>query len=175
MRIIIGRYFRVGVCLFCLTSVEVFAETSLAVLDFELKDLTLAPRIPAEIERTASIKPMLEAMLRKAGYEIVAIDPMRQKSADSGVGYLFDHQEVAAKLGRQSGADYVLVGRLHKPSFLFAYVMAHLIRASDAELIGNYILEAKGPNQKITAKTVESLAIKIDKTLDKRHSANVEE
>jgi len=43
-----------------LFSVGVFAETSIAILDFELKDLTLAPRIPAEIERTAGIKSMLE-------------------------------------------------------------------------------------------------------------------
>jgi hypothetical protein len=86
------------------------------------------------------------------------------------VGYLFDHHDVAAKLGQQFGADYVLVGRLHKPSFLFSYLMGHLIRVSDARLIGNYISEAKGPNIKLTIKTVESLAVKIDRTLDNRYT-----
>ena len=97
--------------------------------------------------------------------------PESQKSADGGIGYLFDHYyDVAAKLGKQFGADYVLVGRLHKPSFLFAYLMGHLVRVSDGKLIGNYISEAKGPNKKLTIKTVESLAVKIDKTLDNRYS-----
>ena len=154
----------------CLMSIDVIAETRIAILDFELKDLTMAPRIPAEIKRTASIKPLLEAELKKADYVIISIDPKSQKLANSGVGYLFDHHDVAAKLGKQFGADYVLVGRLHKPSFLFAYLMGHLIRVSDARLIGNYISEAKGPNRKLTVKAVESLTVKIDKTLDNRYS-----
>ena len=151
-------------------SIGVFAETKIAILDFELKDLTMAPRIPAEINRTASIKPLLEAELEKANYVIISIDPKSQILADSGVGYLFDHNDVAANLGKQFGADYVLVGRLHKPSFLFAYLMGHLIRVSDAKLIGDYVTETKGPNQKLTVKAVESLAVKIDKTLDNLYS-----
>lgn len=148
----------------------VFAETKIAILDFELKDLTLAPRIPAEIKRTASIKPLLETELKSAGYVIINIDAISQRFANSGVGYLFDHDDVAADLARQYNADFVLVGRLHKPSFLFAYLMGHLIRVSDAKLIGNYISEAKGPNEKLTVKAVESLAVKIDKTLDNRYT-----
>ena len=154
----------------CLISFSVLPETKIAILDFELKDLTLAPRIPAEIKRTASIKPLLEAELKKAGYVIIKIAPESQKIANGGVGYLFDHHDIAAKLGKQFEADYVLVGRLHKPSFLFAYMMGHLVRVSDGKLIGNYISEAKGPNIKLTVKTVESLTVKIDKTLDNRYS-----
>jgi hypothetical protein len=146
-----------------------FAETKIAILDFELKDLTLAPRIPAELTRTASIKPLLETELKKAGYTIISIDPESQKRAESGIGYLFDHHDEAAKLGKQFNADYILVGRLHKPSFLFSYLMGHLIRVSNAKLIGNYISEAKGPNLKLTIKTVESLTVKIDRTLDNRY------
>ena len=153
-----------------LASFGIFAETKIAILDFELKDLTLAPRIPSEIKRTASIKPLLETELKTADYIIIEIDPERQKIANGGIGYLFDHHDTAAKLGKQFGADYVLVGRLHKPSFLFAYLMGHLVRVSDKKLIGNYISEAKGPNKKLTIKTVESLAVKIDKTLDNRYT-----
>jgi hypothetical protein len=151
-------------------SIGVLAETKIAILDFELKDLTMAPRIPAEIKRTASIKPLLEAELRKADYVIISIDTKSQNIADRSVGYLFDHNDVAANLGKQFGADYVLVGRLHKPSFLFAYLMGHLIRVSDAKLIGNYVSETKGQGQKLTVRAVESLAVKIDKTLDNRYS-----
>jgi hypothetical protein len=156
--------------LLCLINSCVFAETRIAILEFELKDLTLAPRIPSEIERTASIKPLLEAELKSAGYVIVNIDHKSQADSNAGVGYLFDHQDVVAKLGKQFNVDYVLVGRLHKPSFLFAYLMGHLVRVRDARLIGNYISEAKGPNKKLTIKTVESLTVKIDKTLDNRYT-----
>jgi hypothetical protein len=138
------------ILLFCM-SFSLSARTKIAILEFELKDMTLAPRTPAEIKRTASIKPLLEAELKSADYTIFDIDLESQKMADSGVGYLFDHHDVAAKLGKQFGADYVLVGRLHKPSFLFAY-------------------EAKGPNIKLTKKTVESLTVKIDKTLDNNYT-----
>ena len=151
-------------------NIGVLAETRIAILDFELKDLTMMPGIPAEIIRTASIKPLLEAELHKAGYKIISIDHKNHKMADSGVGYLFDHHDVAANLGKQFNADYILVGRLHKPSFLFAYLMGHLIRVSDAKLIGNYVSEAKGPNKKLTIKTVESLTVKIDRTLDNQYS-----
>jgi hypothetical protein len=149
-----------------LFSVGVFAETSIAILDFELKDLTLAPRIPAEIERTAGIKAMLEGELKRAGYKIIAVDLDAQREANGGFGYLFDHNDIAAELAKKAGAEYVLVGRLHKPSFLFAYIMGHLVRVSDGQLIGNYISETKGGDKKLTLKGVESLAVKIDKNLD---------
>jgi len=154
----------------CFVSTAIVAETRIAILEFELKDLTLAPRIPSEIKRTASIKPLLEAELKKADYVIINIDHESQGIANAGVGYLFDHSDVAADLGKQFNADYVLVGRLHKPSFLFAYLMGHLVRVNDGRLVGNFISEAKGPNKKLTIKTVESLAVKIDKVLDNRYT-----
>lgn len=149
---------------------QVNAETRIAILDFELNDLTLKPGIAAEINRTASIKPMLEKELKSAGYRIISIDFATQHEANSGFGYLFDHDDVAAELGKTAGADYVLVGRLHKPSFLFAYIMGHLIRVKDGHLIGNYISETKGGEEKLTLKGIESLADKIDKDLDNRYT-----
>ena len=146
------------------------AETSIAILEFELKDLTLLPRVPAEIKRTASIKPLLERELKGAGYTIIDIDRNSQMNSNKGVGYLFDHNNAAAKLGKDFNADYILVGRLHKPSFLFAYLMGHLVRVSDSKLIGNYVSEAKGASDTLTEKTVESLTLKIDQTLDNIYS-----
>ncbi|MDP2903966.1 MAG: DUF2380 domain-containing protein [Methylovulum sp.] len=146
------------------------AETRIAILDFELNDLTMKPRIPAEIDRTASIKPLLDRELKSAGYPMITINLADQQQANSGFGYLFDHNEVAAQLGKTAGADYVLVGRLHKPSFLFAYLMGHLIRVKDGQLIGNYISETKGGDNKLTLKAVESLAVKIDADLDRQYT-----
>ena len=152
--------------LLCLGCTSVTAETRIAVLDFELKDLTLAPGIPAEIERTASVKPILENELKNSGYTIVSIPQVAQLSATSGTGYLFDHHDVAAQLADKYGVDYVIVGRLHKPSFLFVYLMAHVIDVSNGKLIGNYVSEVKGGEKKLTRKGVESLAVKINDKLN---------
>jgi hypothetical protein len=115
------------------------AETTIAVLGFELNDLTGLPPTPEERARTASIQPLLEKALgQEDRYRVIAIDPHLAAQADAGFGYPFDHADAAAKLGRQQGADWVLVGRLHKPSFLFAYIMAHLVDTHTGRLAGNY-------------------------------------
>ncbi|MGR8940303.1 MAG: DUF2380 domain-containing protein [Gammaproteobacteria bacterium] len=141
------------------------AEPRIAVLDFELKDLTLVPNIPAEIARTASIKPLLEQEFKISGYEIVQIAPGEIKKAAAGPGYLFDHHDIAAALGKTADADYVVVGRLHKPSYLFVYLMAHLVDVKREKRVGDYLSEVKGGEKKLTQKGVESLAEKIKATL----------
>jgi hypothetical protein len=143
------------------------AAPRIAVLDFELKDLTPAPNIPSEIARTASIKPLLEQELAKKGFNIVRIAPDAVAKAAAGPGYLFDHHDLAGQLARTVEADYIVAGRLHKPSYLFVYLMAHLVDAKQGKLIGDYISEVKGGDRKLTAKGVESLAEKIQKTLDR--------
>lgn len=153
-----------------LLSFDSLAATRIAVLDFELKDLTLAPGVPAELQRTASIKPLLEQELTRAGYAVVTIPRPAQQAANSGVGYLFDHADAAAQLGKQFQADYILVGRLHKPSFLFAYLMGRLVKVDNGRLVGDYIAESKGPNASLTIKAVESLTGKIDHDLERRYS-----
>ena len=147
-----------------LSSTVGMAQPRIAVLDFELKDLTLKPGVPQEIERTASVKPMLEEELQKSGFEIVAIPQSAQTEATAGVGYLFDHHDIAAQLAKKYGADYVIVGRLHKPSFLFVYLMAHLVDVKQQGLVADYISEVKGGEKKLTRKGVESLVVKINDT-----------
>jgi Protein of unknown function (DUF2380) len=149
-----------------LFSANVTAQPRIAVLDFELKDLTLKPGVPEEIKRTASVKPMLEEELQKSGYEIVTIPMDAQLQATSGVGYLFDHHDIAAQLGQKFNADYVIVGRLHKPSFLFVYLMAHLVDVKQQRLVADYLSEVKGGEKKLTRKGVESLVVKVNDTLN---------
>jgi hypothetical protein len=160
----------VGGTLLSLCSVIVCAETSIAILDFELSDVTLAPGIPAEIERTASIKALLETELQRVGYKIVSVDLANQHEANGGVGYLFDHSDMAAELAKKSGADYVLVGKLHKPSFLFAYLMGHLVKTKSGNLVGSYTVETKGGDKKLTRKAVETFASKLDDDLDRLYA-----
>jgi hypothetical protein len=154
----------VFILLFYLVSTNVIAQPRIAVLDFELKDLTVLPGVPQEVARTASVKPMLEEELKKSGYEIVAIPLDAQVHATAGFGYLFDHHDVAAQLAQRYNADYVIVGRLHKPSFLFVYLMAHLVDVKQQRLIADYLSEVKGGEKKLTRKGVESLVVKVNDT-----------
>lgn len=152
------------VLLVSLFSFSATAQPRIAILDFELKDLTLKPGVPQEVERTASVKPMLEEELQKSGYEIVSIPLEAQAQATAGRGYLFDHHDIAAQLAQKYNADYVIVGRLHKPSFLFVYLMAHLIDVKRQRLIADYLSEVKGGEKKLTRKGVESLVVKVNDT-----------
>jgi hypothetical protein len=149
----------------CLVSSNLLAQPRIAVLDFELKDLTVIPGTPEEVQRTASLKPMLEEELQQAGYDIVSIPLADQIQANAGLGYLFDHHDIAAQLAQKFKADYIIVGKLHKPSFLFVYLMAHLIDVKQQRLIGDYLSEIKGSHKKLTRKGVESLSLKITHTL----------
>ncbi|WP_305907013.1 DUF2380 domain-containing protein [Methylomarinum sp. Ch1-1] len=145
------------------------AETRIAILDFELKDLTMKSATPVELERTARLKPLLEKELAGAGYTIVDIDRSAQQRANSGVGYLFDHHDAATELAERYAADYVLVGRLHKPSFLFVYLMGNLVKVSNGKLVGRFIVESKGGAKKLTGKAIETLASEVDAILDQRY------
>lgn len=156
--------------LLCLTLASLFAlagnvastaNTTVAALDFELKDLTLDPNNPEERERTASIQPMLQELLASTGHRIVTVDPAAQSAADKGTGYLFDHADVAAALGRAAGADWVIVGRVHKSSFLFVYLQAHVVNARTGEQAADLVVEVKGPQKTLTRRGVEKLTQQI--------------
>jgi hypothetical protein len=134
---------------------------AIAVLDFELNDLTLDPNNSAERKRTASIRPMLEEALVAHGFSTVAVDSAAQSAADKGAGYLFDHSDEAASLGRQVGADRVVVGRVHKASFLFVYLKAHVVNVHTAKQVADLVVEVKGPQQALTRRGVEALAQQI--------------
>jgi hypothetical protein len=142
------------------------ADTRIAVLDFELKDLTPMPRTADELERTATVAPLLrDALAARGGYTLVDIDPDDQAEADASVGYLFEHPENAAELGRHAGADWVAVGRVHKPSFLFAYLIVQLVNADARRIAGDYVVEVKGSMEQATRRGAATLAEQIDETI----------
>ncbi|MEZ5477233.1 MAG: DUF2380 domain-containing protein [Thiolinea sp.] len=134
------------------------------VLDFELNDMTLAPAQAAERERVATLKPLLEQALRAQGFGVVSIDSQAQAAADKGHGYLREHPELAAPLGKAAGADYVLIGRLHKPSFLFAYLMVRMVAVDNTQVLADTVTETKGGAAILTAKAVEAVAEKLPGT-----------
>ncbi|MGQ4810448.1 hypothetical protein NKDENANG_03916 [Candidatus Entotheonellaceae bacterium PAL068K] len=161
-----SRWLCVVVCLYVFSSYSALADTRIAVLHFELKDMTLLPQTSEELERTALMKPLLEKFIKSTNdYELVKIDSDDQLEANVGFGYLFNHPDATAELGNKFGAEWVVVGRIHKPSFLFVYFMAHLVNVKTQRLVGSYVIEVKGPQKKLTEKGVEYLARQIDKTI----------
>lgn len=136
--------------------------SAIAVLDFELYDLTLAPESAAEQERTKSIGPMLRQILKSQyGFELVTIESDAQNAADKGTGYLFEHHNVAANLGRDAASDWVVVGRVHKASFLFVYFKALVVDTKTQRPIADLVVEVKGTKKRLTEKGVEALAKQI--------------
>ena len=140
---------------------SVFANQRIAVLNFELNDLTELPNTPAERIRTASFKPLLEKNIQQLGdYQIVAISSEAQKAANAGVEYLLQHDDSSAELGATQNADWIVVGKHRKPSFLYSHLIVHLINVKTSQLVGNVMIELKGTDEKVSQKSVHSLAEK---------------
>lgn len=162
---------RLAVIAALIFNVSVLAEdrpaTQVMVLDFELKDLTIYEANQDEVDRTATIKPMLEQALAPLGkYRITVFDPATQQQADPGHGYLYDHPVLAAELGQAEDADWVLVGRVHKPSYLFLYLKMHVIDVSNSRLAAALTVEVKGLDDKFVKKGVHRLAEQINDVIN---------
>jgi len=144
------------------------AAPRIAILNFELNDITSLPNTPQEQLRTASMQPLLEQVLSQSGeYEIVHINHEAQLAANSSFGYLFRFNDLAARFGEQQGADWIVVSQHSKPSFLFSYLMAHLINVKTQTLAASYAIELKGNHEKVTHRGVNSLAKKINTLIEK--------
>lgn len=144
------------------------AAPRIAILNFELNDITSLPNTPQEQLRTASIRPLLEQAISQSGdYEIINISAEAQLAANSSFGYLFRFNDLAAKLGEQFGADWIIVSQHSKPSFLFSYLMTHVINVKNQTLVARYDIELKGNHEKVTQRGVKSLANKIHASIDK--------
>lgn len=147
---------------------SLYASPRIAVLAFELNDITSLPNTPKEIIRTASIKPLFEQALSLEGdYEFMQISPTAQSAANPGLGYLFKFHDIAAKLGQQFSAEWIIVGQHSKPSFLFSYLMVHVVHVKTGKLIARYDLELKGNHEKVTWRGVKKLAEEISALIGK--------
>jgi len=143
------------------------ANASIMVLDFELKDLTIYENNTQEIERTAKFKPMLEqALIDLDQYKIISFNIHDQRQADIGRGYLYDHHNLVADLGKANNAKWVVVGRVHKPSYLFSYLKVQLIDVTNRSMAADLTVELKGQQDKFLKKSVKRLAIQINEAID---------
>ena len=151
--------------LICAASTGV-AAPRIAVLDFELNDITSLPNTPAELQRTATMAPLLiEAFNQTGHYQTVAISTDLQKAANGSFGYLFRFPDEAAKLGHQQQVDWIVVSQHSKPSFLFSYLWVYLVDVPSKAIVARYDIELKGSHEKVTRHAIASLAKKIHETI----------
>jgi hypothetical protein len=138
---------------------SVTANSQIAILNFELNDITSLPNTQKERKRTASIKPFLEQELQKiAKVDIIPVSAKKQRESNPGIGYLFRFHDLAAKLGKQHGAEWVIVGQHSKPSFLYSYLIAYVVNVKTEKAIARYDIELKGNHQKVTQRAAKRLA-----------------
>jgi hypothetical protein len=134
----------------------------LSIMEFELNDLTLYPDTDAELARVATLRNLLkEVLMERYQHTVLENSAAVKAEADKGKGYLFDRPALAARLGEQAGADWVITGRLHKPSFLFVYLKAQLIDPESKQIAADFVVEIKGTQKKLTQKGVDTLALQI--------------
>ncbi len=158
----IESMFRTLILFMLLLVYSAYTQANIMVLDFELKDLTIHENNSQEIERTAKFKPMLEQALTDLDqHTITSFDIADQRLADIGKGYLYDHHDLVAKLGRANGARWVVVGRVHKPSYLFSYLKVKLVDVRSSLMFADLTVELKGQQDKFLKKSVKRLAIQI--------------
>lgn len=143
------------------------ANAGIMVLDFELKDLTIYNDNTEEIKRTAKLKPMLEqALIDLDQQQIISFNIHDQRQADIGVGYLYDHHDLVADLGEANDARWVVVGRVHKPSYLFSYLKVQLIDVRNRSMAADLTVELKGQQDRFLKKSVKRLAVQIKEAID---------
>lgn len=150
----------------CLVLFPQLATAAVAILDFDLRDLTLNPQLAEETRRTASLRPMLVEKLSMA-HKIEVLDNPESAALEAakGQGYLFERPDVAARIGREAGAEWIISGRLHKASFLFVYLKAQLINTRSGQIAADFVVEIKGQQKKLTQKGIETLAKQINDAL----------
>lgn len=156
-------------CLAWLIATPVPAGASVLVLDFGLNDDTLLPRVPIELARTAAVAPAVRARLAARGHTIVsaATTPEIQAQASNGYKYFVEHPLVAAALGQAAGAEWVAIGRVNKPSFLFAYFVIDLVDAATGRIVAHLETSPRGAisNARLQTRAAEALADEVHRAL----------
>jgi len=151
-----------------------WAESKIAIPDFELLDLTMKlsdPQKVAEInaqeqQNLRDIETFLKKGLEnKPGFIVIPVSDEARQTADKGTGLLFDCATCSAELGREHNADYIIIGRLHKPTYLFSYLIVRIFDSNENKLVKEFRSEVKGDPRVAIPGAVANLINKISKTL----------
>lgn len=138
--------------------------TKIVALDFQLNNLTALPAGEKEMARIEFLSKTFKEKLAEDGLELVQpSEELQAKLTDNDATYLFDRPELAAKLAKDSGADYLALGLALKPTYLFVYPRIKLIdlKTQQPVLSGYVQLESSAQDNSTTAHSAAQLAKKI--------------
>ncbi|NOQ93981.1 MAG: DUF2380 domain-containing protein [Methylophaga sp.] len=152
----------------------IWANTTIAVTNFELLNLTLKLTDPKKVteidaqdqQNMSMINELLQSGLSHMdGFTMIKVSENDRVDADKAIGFLFDCARCSADLGRNNNADYIIIGRLHKPTYLFSYLIARIFDTKTNKLVKEYRSEVKGMPSKSIPGAVGNLLHKINKDI----------
>lgn len=168
------KLFKIIFFTFLFLSETATAESKIAVPDFELLDLTMRLSDPAKVAEINAKEQeklrMIEATLRNEldkinRFSLVTTTSKQRNTADKSIGYLFDCTTCSVEFGRELGADYIIIGRHHKPTYLFSYIIVRIFDTANNRLVQEFRSEIKGAPNKAIPGAIYNLISKIDKKL----------
>lgn len=139
------------------------AHTSLAVLDFELHDLTSSLQLEELQIRADSLRPMLALALEKA--HGLHIGPSPDDAGIDRIEPVFDRPADEARLGRELNVDWLVSCRLQKNQKPAVYLRAQLINVSRMHIAADLVVEVRGDEEADHRQGINSLASQIADTL----------
>ncbi|HEX5539719.1 MAG TPA: hypothetical protein VFX01_08010, partial [Methylophilaceae bacterium] len=110
-------------------------------------------------------------------YQMMAPCDQLKQAAEQGRSYLYDRPELAGKIGGECGADYVLMGQIWKPSFLFVFPQVQVVDTrqnltrTQLVVVSRVVqLEASTMDKNVTETAARKLATQIiDKLASLKH------
>lgn len=140
-----------------------------AVIAFELNDMTGIPNAKEELERVELLSSKFVENLKAKGINVV---PQGSKVKDEidrhSPTYLYDNIETAIELNKDSDADYLLVGVAFKPTYLFVYPRLIMVDVKQHKVVMSKVaqLESSWSDQNTTIRTAEKMAQMVKERVD---------
>lgn len=133
------------------------AAPRIAVFDFELVDTSGESASSEQAERLLLISRELRALLAAgAEYEPVDIEPVRPEILEAG--YLSSCNGCEAAIARKLGADFALVGTVHKISTLIQYISVRITDADDGTTVNVSTVSIRGNSDTAWLRGIHYLA-----------------
>jgi hypothetical protein len=103
----------------------------------------------------------------RCGYALAPVTAAAHRRANAAPGYLFARPPDAAALGRDAGADWVVIGRLNRAGTVVSEFHVGLVRVSAGTLAAAVTVEIKGDagDSVVFAKGVAHVARHLDRAL----------
>jgi len=71
------------------------------------------------------------------------------------------HDDSRADLGQKFNAEWIIVTKHRKPSFLYSHLIVNVIDVKKRQRIGNIMVQLKGTAEKVTHHSIRALAKQI--------------